>query len=90
VKRRAAVFAAAVVVLGSSGSAALAAGSPASPTASCVATITSYEASQLPPGAVGTEVSGLATSAPGFLGGLVSSLARVHDGSIEACFEAEG
>lgn len=88
--KRAAAFAAAVVALGSSSGVALAAGSPANPAASCVATITSYEASQLPPGAVGTEVSGLAASAPGFLGGLVSDLARTHTGSIEACFEAEG
>lgn len=89
-KRRAAALAAAVVALGSSSGAALAAGSPASREASCVATITSYEATQLPSGAVGTEVSGLAGSAPGAVGGLVSDLARSHGGSIESCFEAEG
>jgi hypothetical protein len=88
-KRRSAVLVAAVVALGLSSGAALAAGSPASPKASCVATITSYEASQLQPGAVGKEVSGLATSAPGVVGSLVSDLARTHGGSIEACAGAE-
>jgi len=87
VKGRAALFVAAVVALAASNGAALAAGSPASPNASCVATITSFEASQLQPGAVGKEVSGLATSAAG-VGGLVSDLAHAH-GSIEACIGAE-
>jgi hypothetical protein len=90
VKRRAAVLAVAVVAVGLSSGAALAAGSPASPKASCVATITSFEASQLEPGAVGEEVSALTTLAPGFVGGLVSDLAHAHAASIEACFEAEG
>ncbi len=89
-KRRAALFVVVVVALGVSSGAALAAGSPASPKASCVATITSYEASQLEPGSVGTEVSGLATSAPGLGSSLVSGLAQEHAGSIEDCFEAEG
>jgi hypothetical protein len=89
VKRRAALFVAAVVALGASNGAALAAGSPASSKASCVATITSFEASQLQPGAVGEEVSGLATSGPG-VGGLVSVLAHAHGGSIDACVGAEG
>jgi hypothetical protein len=79
-----------VVALGLSSGAALAAGSPASPKASCVATITSYEASQLDPGSVGAEVSGLATTAPGLGSSLVSELAKEHAGSIEACVEAEG
>jgi hypothetical protein len=87
VKRRAALFVAAVVALGASNGAALAAGSSASPNASCVATITSFEASQLQPGAVGKEVSGLATSAAE-VGGLVSDLAHAHGGSIEACVGA--
>ena len=52
---------------------------------SCVAIITSFEASQLPAGAVGAEVSGLATSAPGFVGEFVSGLAKEHAGSIAAC-----
>ena len=80
---------AAVVGLSLSSGTTLAVGSPASPKASCVATITSYEASQLQPGAVGREVSGLATSAPGVVGSLVSDLARTHGGSIEACAGAE-
>ncbi|HEX4671754.1 MAG TPA: hypothetical protein VH279_05780 [Solirubrobacteraceae bacterium] len=61
---------------------------PASGRASCVAVITSYEASQLPPGSVGTEVSGLASD-PGLGAALVSPLARVHPGSLEACHMAE-
>jgi hypothetical protein len=90
VKRHAALLAAALATLGLSSSGALAASSPASPNASCVATITSYEASQLEPGAVGKEVSGLTTLAPGFVGDLVSELARAHTGSIESCFAEEG
>jgi nitrate/nitrite transporter NarK len=84
------VFVAAVAALAVPSGAALGAGSPASPTASCVATITSYEASQLEAGAVGEEVSGLATSAAGLVGGIVSGLGKAHAGSIDACFEAEG
>ena len=60
---------------------------PASPRASCVAVITSYEGSQLPPASVGNEVSGLA--GPGFGSTLVGPLAREHLGSIQTCFEAE-
>ena len=89
-RRRASVLVAAVVALGWSSGAALAAGSPANPRASCVATITSYEASQLDPGSVGAEVSGLATTAPGLGSSLVSGLAKEHAGSIEACVQAEG
>ena len=61
---------------------------PANPRSSCVALITSYEASQLAPGAVGEEVSGLASS-PGLGSALVSPLARVHLGSIGSCQQAE-
>jgi hypothetical protein len=61
---------------------------PASPTASCVALITSFEATQLAPGAVGQEVAGLA-SVPGLGRRLVSPLARAHLGSIEACLTTE-
>ena len=52
----------------------------ASPTlpASCVGIITSAEASQLPPGSVGQEVSGLAQSVQPIGGALVSPLAREH------------
>jgi len=62
---------------------------PANPRASCVAVITSHEASQLAPGFVGHEVSGLASS-PGFGRVLVSPLAHNHLGSIETCRQAEG
>jgi hypothetical protein len=62
----------------------------AGPRASCVAVITSYEASQLPPGSVGREVSGLASSGPGLGAALVSPLAHNHLGSIESCVQAEG
>ena len=89
-KRHVAVFALAVAALAVPSGAALGAGPPASPSASCVATITGYEASQLPPGSVGEEVSGLASSAPSLVGGIVSELAKAHAGSIDACFEAEG
>lgn len=89
-KRRAALIVATVAALTVPSGAALGAGPPASPNASCVATVTSYEASQLGPGAVGGEVSGLATSAPGVVGGLVKDLAKAHAGSIDACFAAEG
>lgn len=61
---------------------------PASPHASCVALITSYEATQLAPGSVGAEVSGLA-SEPGLGSALVSPLARTHLGAIEACSQVE-
>lgn len=61
---------------------------PPSRASSCVAIITSYEATQLPPGAVGKEVSGLA-STPGLGRRLVGPLARTHLGSIEACLAAE-
>ena len=87
--RYVAVIVAAVAALAVPGGAALGAGPPASPQASCVATITSYEASQLQPGGVGEEVSGLATSAPGLGRRLVSDLAKAHSGSVEACLAAE-
>lgn len=61
---------------------------PANAHASCVAVITSYEASQLPPGSVGAEVSSLASS-PGLGATLVSPLAQRHLGSIDACRRAE-
>jgi hypothetical protein len=67
---------------------AVSAAGAAQPSASCVALITSYEASQLPPASVGAEVSGLAAT-PGLGATLVSPLARAHLGSIEACQQAE-
>jgi hypothetical protein len=69
-------------------SAAAGAEQPANARSSCVALITSYEASRLAPGSVGTEVSGLASS-PGLGSALVSPLARTHLGSIGACQQAE-
>ncbi|MCA1678653.1 MAG: hypothetical protein LC777_06745 [Actinobacteria bacterium] len=60
---------------------------PANAAASCVAVITSYEASQLPAASVGREVSGLAKSAPGLGQAAVSPLAQKHLGSIAACAE---
>jgi hypothetical protein len=76
-----------LVLLGASGAGA-AAQQPASPTSSCVALITSFEATELAPAAVGQEVSGLA-SIPGLGYRVVSPLARAHVASIEACFTAE-
>ena len=78
-----------VAMLAVPGGAASAA-SPADPPPSCVAVITSYEASQLAPGFVGHEVSGLATSGPGLGTALVNPLAHEHLGSLESCREAEG
>jgi hypothetical protein len=49
--------------------------------ASCVGIITSAEGSQLPPGSVGQEVSGLARSVPRLGEALVSPLAREHGGN---------
>jgi hypothetical protein len=54
--------------------------SPPTP-ASCVGVITSAEASQLPPGSVGQEVSGLAHSVPRLGQALVGPLAHAHGGS---------
>jgi hypothetical protein len=70
-------------------SGAASAAPPADPPPSCVALITSYEASQLTHGFVGQEVSGLATSGPGLGASLVSPLAHGHLGSFESCREAE-
>lgn len=53
----------------------------ASPPASCVGIITSAEGSQLPPGSVGQEVSGLARGVPRLGGTLVSPLAKEHGGN---------
>lgn len=75
---------AAAMLVGSS--AAAATEQPANPRSSCVALITSYEASQLAP--VGAEVSGLASS-PGLGSALVSPLARTHLGSISTCLQTE-
>lgn len=50
--------------------------------ASCAAILTSFEATQLPPGFVGTEVSGLA--GPDF-GQVISGLAQSHLGTLENC-----
>ena len=63
---------------------------PADARASCVALVTSFEASQLAPGFVGHEVSELAMSSPGLGSALVGPLARNHLGSIETCRQAEG
>ena len=79
----------AIAMLAASGGVA-SAGQPASPRASCVAVITSHEASQLAPGSVGREVSGFATSSPGLGSALVGPLAHNHLGSIETCRQAEG
>jgi hypothetical protein len=65
-----------VVALLTASATAASAGSPASPKASCVATITSYEATQLAPGSVGEEVSELAHIGPG-LATPSSALSRV-------------
>jgi hypothetical protein len=58
------------------------AGAAPPPTASCAGILTSFEATQLPPGFVGSEVSGLA--GPGF-GDVIRNLAWNHLGSLEEC-----
>ena len=87
--RRAIVTTGTAVALLAAGTGAASGQQPANPSSSCVAVITSYEASQLPAGSVGREVSGLA-SEPGLGSALVSPLARLHLGSIGACAGAEG
>jgi hypothetical protein len=64
--------------------AALSGSAGASPpaAASCAAILTSFEATQLPPGFVGAEVSGLA--GPGF-GMIINNLAKNHLGTLEDC-----
>jgi hypothetical protein len=64
------------------GSAAPASAGTSSSHAGCVGIVTSWEATELPAGSVGSEVSQLA--GPGF-GAFVSSLAHHHVGSPEAC-----
>lgn len=67
--------------------AALVAAAPApaaAPQGSCVAAITSFEASQLGPGAVGAEASAIAQLGPTALAELVRALAKEH-GTLAAC-----
>jgi hypothetical protein len=71
----------AVVVAVAAGLSGSASASPP-PSASCAAIPTSFEATQLPPGFVGSEVSGLAGR--GF-GEVIRNLARNHLGSLEEC-----
>jgi len=71
-----AIWCAAVAFGGLLGSAS--ASPPAGAPASCVGIITRAEASQLPPGSIGQEVSGLATSGPGLGHEVVSRLAHEH------------
>jgi hypothetical protein len=86
--RRIQIPIAAVVAFALAGSEPAWADQPANPGASCVALITSWEASQLAPGSVGEEVAGLAAS-PRLGTRLVSPLAHEHLGSIDACRQAE-
>jgi hypothetical protein len=79
-KRPAVAIVASVVSLIAAGQASAA----PSPTASCVATVTSFEA-HLGPGTVGAEASTLAP-----LGELASNLAKAHAGTFDACAEAAG
>jgi hypothetical protein len=79
--RRTAVALAATIALAVSAGGASAAPSGS---ASCVATITAFEA-QLVPGFVGAEVSNLAP-----VGSLASDLAKAHLGTFVACRSVEG
>jgi hypothetical protein len=58
------------------------AGASPSPAASCAAILTSFEATELGPGFVGAEVSGLA--GPGF-GPVIRDLAGSHLRTLEDC-----
>jgi uncharacterized membrane protein len=87
--RRGLVAIATVLAMLVMSSAAVTAAQAASPQASCVGVITSYEASQLAPGSVGAEVSGLARSDLGLGSAVVSPLAHTH-GSIADCAQDEG
>lgn len=58
--------------------------------ASCVAIITSYEATQFQHGFVGREVSEFATSGPGLGAYLVDPLAHQHLDSFVGCRAVEG
>jgi hypothetical protein len=72
------------VAIGAVAAAVLSGSAVASPpqSASCVATLTSYEATQLPAGSVGAENSSLA--GPGF-GQVASGLAQSHLGTLGDC-----
>ena len=86
-KRPLITVASVIAVLGATTTVAVAQ-QPAASGSSCVALITSFEATQLAAGAVGQEVSGLART-PGLGVRLVSPLARAHPGSIEDCLAVE-
>jgi uncharacterized membrane protein len=88
--RRALITTASAIALLAGSSRAASAEQPANARASCVGVITSYEGSQLAPGAVGREVSTLARTSPGLGATLVSPLAHDHLGSIELCRQVEG
>jgi hypothetical protein len=86
--KRLAACAAVLVAFGAATGPALAQGS-ASPRASCVGTLVSFEATELPAGFVGHEVSEAARSQPGIVAQLVRELAKQHGGSVEACLPGE-
>jgi hypothetical protein len=81
VSLRAAIAAAAAVAAIATVTAGVASAAPAD-RASCTAILTSFEATQLPAGFVGGEVSGLAGPD---LGVVVSRLASSRLGSLESC-----
>jgi len=56
-----------------------------SPSASCVGILSNAETQLFPPGFVGQEVSGAATSAPGVVGDFSKVVAKNHAGSLEGC-----
>jgi hypothetical protein len=87
-RRRALVTLAALVGALLPAATATSAAHAASPLSSCVGVITSWEASQLPAGSVGGEVSGLAHSVPSLGSVQVAPLAREHRGSLEDCAQA--
>ena len=87
--RRAVVVALAVLAFGAAAGVANAQ-SPADPQASCLGLVASWEATELSPGSLGAETSGIARSEPGVVGRHVREAANVHAGSVEACLAAFG
>lgn len=64
------------------------AGSPASPQASCIGILVSFEA-HIEPGFVGGEVREVARQSRGAVGEFVRTVAHEHAGSVEACIPEE-
>jgi hypothetical protein len=87
-RRRVSALFAAVAATIVFGTAAPASAGTQSPRAGCVGIVTSWEATELPAGSVGGEVSELAGR--GFGAGFVAPLAKYHLGSLDGCATVVG